>query len=465
MRTRTHRSALLAASLALAACAGTEGRIVPEAEMPAAFTASGEQAQPARWWRSFEDPELDRLVGAALAGNPSLRATWDRLAQARAVALREGAALGPEIDASADASTSWRRPGRDSDSLSLGLAARYEVDLWGRIRAATDAARLDAEAASADRDTAAITLVANLADAWYELVEQRGQLALLQEQIAVNEQVLELVTLRFRQGRAGAADVLRQRQLLEQTRGNTEDVSSRIAVLEHLLAILTGRAPGGLALPARAALQAPPPLPSTGLPSALIQRRPDVRSAYIAVGAANSRLAVAIAEQYPRIDLSASLSTVATAPGDLFSRWLASLAGQIVGPLIDSGRRAAEVERNRAVVSERLNAYEDAVLTALGEVEDALARERRQRDKVASLERQVALADQVIERLRNRYTQGATDYIDVLTALASQQSAARQLLTARRALIGFRIELARALAGGWELSPPPPRVLAEAARR
>jgi len=236
-------------------------------------------------------------------------------------------------------------------------------------------------------------------------------------------------------------------------------------VLEHLLAILTGRAPGGLALPARAALQAPPPLPSTGLPSALIQRRPDVRSAYIAVGAANSRLAVAIAEQYPRIDLSASLSTVATAPGDLFSRWLASLAGQIVGPLIDSGRRAAEVERNRAVVSERLNAYEDAVLTALGEVEDALARERRQRDKVASLERQVALADQVIERLRNRYTQGATDYIDVLTALASQQSAARQLLTARRALIGFRIELARALAGGWELSPPPPRVLAEAARR
>jgi outer membrane protein, multidrug efflux system len=465
VKTKPHRSVLLFAVLALAACAGGEGRIAPEAELPVAFSASAVHALPARWWLSFEDAELDRLVTLALDGNPSLRATWDRLAQARAVARREGAARGPALDASADASTAWRHPGGDGDSFSIGLAASYELDLWGRIRGAVDAARLDAKGAEADLDAAAITLVASLAGAWYELVEQRGQLALLEQQSAVNEQVLELVTLRFRQGRAGAADVLRQRQLAEQTRGSAEDVRSRIAVLEHQIAVLAGRAPGGLSLSVRADLKPLPPLPSTGLPAELIQRRPDVHSAYLAVGAANGRLAAAIAEQYPRIDLSANLSTVASAPGDLFANWLASLAGQIVGPLVDSGRRAAEVERHRALLSERLNAYEDAVLTALAEVEDALVREARQHDKVASLERQVKLADQVIDRLQNRYTQGATDYIDVLTALSSQQSAARQLLTARRELIGFRIDLARALAGGWALPPPPPRTLAEAERR
>ena len=456
------RCAAVCLALLLTACASVTERSGIYTPLPGAFSMAGTSPLTDRWWEMFADTDLDALVDSALRDNLSLRATWDRLAQADAIARRDGAARLPAVNLNSSAELTRGEDIDTSRDYAMGVAASYELDLWGRVRSTAQAAQLDARAAAAALNTAAISLSAEVTGSWFQLVEQRGQLALLQQQATYNEQVEELVTLRFRMGQAQAADVLRQRQLVEQTRGDSEEVRAQIRVLEHQLAVLLGKAPGSMNFAARHTLDALPALPDTGLPLELIERRPDIREAFYTVQAADARVAAAIADRYPRIDLSAGVNSLAASPGDLFSSWLANLAARLAVPLFDAGRRVAEVDRNRAVVSEQLNAYEDTVLLALQDVEDALAREYHQHKKIASLERRLQLADEVILRLRDRYIQGATDYLDILDTLVNQQDLARRLLTARRELLEFRIELARALAGGWDLQRPQPRALVEA---
>jgi len=430
---------------------------------------SGNMMLPDKWWESLNDTHLNRMIETALEDNPSLRATWDRLLQAEAVANREGAPRFPTLNARTDASRSRDNTGRQTDRLTLGLSVAYELDLWGRVRANASAARFDREARQADVHTAAISLSSEIAKAWYALIEQRGQMAVLEKQIAINEQVLKLVTLRFRQGVAAAPDVLRQQQLIEQTRGETKDALSRIQTLTHQLAILLGQPPTSITFPEQTRLQSLPGLPSTGLPVEVLHRRPDVQTEFYNIQAADARIAAAIADRFPRIDLTGSLSTnlsstlaggsFAATPAGLFSSWLATVATQIVAPIIDAGGRAAEVDRNRALLSEALNTYESTILQALREVEDALTQEAQQRKKAASLEKQFQLATEVNDRLRARYIQGASNYLDILDALISQQNLERQILTARRTVIEYRVDLAKALAGSWDMKAPERRQL------
>jgi NodT family efflux transporter outer membrane factor (OMF) lipoprotein len=436
---------------------------------PDSFSHSGQMPLPDKWWEAFDDAILDRMIETALADNFSLLATWDRLRQAEAVAVREGAQRFPNLNANSNASRSRDNEGNQTDRFGLGLSMAYELDLWGRVRANTSAASFEVQASQSDLTVAAITLSAEIAKTWYSLIEQRGQLALLESQISTNEQVLKLVTLRFRQGVAAAADVLRQRQLVEQTRGDTKDVRAQIETLSYQLAILLGQPPKSVDIPDDHELIQLPPLPSTGLPGELIQRRPDVQAIFYQVQAADARVAAAIAERFPRIDLAGALTTnlsstlaggaFARTPAGLFASWIATLSAQIVAPIIDAGARRAEVARTKAVLSEILHNYEATILQAFQEVENSLIRETQQREKTSSLEDQFHLATQVIQRLRARYIHGGTAYLDVLNALSSQQVLERQILTARRTLIDFRVDLAKALAGGWYMTQPEIRQL------
>lgn len=454
----------LAAAVVLA-CASPPD-FPPPVEVPLAFSDSGTGARPDRWWQELADPELSALVEEALAGSPDLAAVWDRLAQARALALREGAALLPAVDTDSGAATTWSdQPdlagaasdgSRRDDDFRLGLAFSWEIDLFGRLRATRDAARRDAQASATEVRAAAVALSGRVADQWYGVVEQARQLAILDAQIRTNEEVLQLVTIRFRTGQSGAADVLRQRQLVEQRRGERAQVEALAEVAEHALAVLLGRPPVEVVLPPAETLPMPGKIPETGLPLELLERRPDVRRAYLDVLASDRRLVAARADRYPRVSLSASPRFTSEELADLLDNWVAAFGANLVAPLVDGGRRRAEVERTRAVVSERIHIYGQVILTSLQEVEDALVQERQQRILVESLETQLALAGQTLERLRDRYVKGGTNYLDVLDALSSQQALERNLVTGRRNLLGFRIDLHRALAGGFALEPPGP---------
>jgi len=453
--------AVLAAALSLVAapsCVRPRPEVRPPVALPKAFSANGEAPLPSRWWTAFGDSELDRLVDEALAGNFSLRTAWDRLDQAKALAAQSGAALRPTVDVGAGASRSAQRSpatGRlYSTDYSLGVLAGYEVDLWGRIGSTHDAARLDVEATADDLHAAAVTLAAEVAATWYLLVEQTSQLALLDDQIATNETYLEIITLKFRRGQVSATDVLQQEQLVESNRGERALVESARCVLEHRLAVLLGRPPGRLTVTVPGDLPSLPPRPHSGLPAEWVRWRPDVRAAEVRVAAADRRVAAAVANQFPRLSLTAGAETSAEKVRALFDNWLATLAADLVAPVFDGGRRRAEVERTRAVLSERLNAYGHAVLVSLEEVEGALTQEAKQTEYVESLEKQLVVSNQATNQTRENYTASGLYFTRYLTTLFAHQRLQRTHLQALRELVHFRIDLYRALAGSWGLARP-----------
>lgn len=455
--TRSRIIAGLALLLTLAGCTTTSHLIIetPPVALPAAFSQQGSMQLSAQWWQDLEDPALRQLIVQALTGNMSLLGARERLLQAEAVARQAGAALSPTLDAQSSASETRTRNDNSSSSTSnllLGLAAGYEIDLWGRLQARQDAALLDVSGSSEDLQTAALSLAAQLATTWYQLAASYSQLELLKQQQEVNTLGLQLIQLRFNAGQIGIADVLQQQQLIESKSGEMARQRAAVSQLEHQLAILTGVSPGMLSLPEQPKLIDLPPLPATGIPLDLLNSRPDIRSSYFAVLAADRRVAVAIADRYPRLSISADLTTSGTA-GELFDNWLESLAANIVGPLIDGGSRQAEVDRTSAAARESLYAYSQTILSAIGEVEDALIQEAEQRKLIASLEVQLDLATKTIRNVRDRYKLGAEDYQRVLTALLSQQALQRNVLTARQQLIDFRISLYRALGGHVPLEP------------
>jgi multidrug efflux system outer membrane protein len=450
-KARCSRTGIATVALLLSSCAGHPPREdLPFEDLPA-FSDSGEVAPLDRWWQSLEDDELSRRIELALAENFTLEAAWERLREAEASVATEAAARRPTLDGTGEAAL---EDGSDIDGRSrvgLGLQASYEVDLWGRVRKAVEAERLRADATALDYRAAAISLSAEVAIAWLQLTEARLQLTLISSQIETNETVLEVLELRFAVGQSGAADVLRQRQLVEATREQAVTVLNRIDVLEHRLAVLEGRPPQDSVV-AGGVPELPPlgAMPEIGLPADVLMRRPDVQSVFLRIEAADRDVASAVRDQYPRIDLLAAVSTVAENPGGLFDAWLGSIGAQLVAPLYDGGRREAEIDRRAAIRGQLLARYGQAVLDALAEVEDALANERRQTERLDRLQTRLDLAERTYAQLRTQYLNGATDFIDVLTALEDQQRIERDLLAARLDRLLFRVALHRAIAGGFE---------------
>ncbi len=444
--------------LLLTGCLPQVSRQAPPLQPQGGFSGSGQEQLPEQWWLTFEDQTLDSLISRALAGNFTLQTAWDRVDRAYAVARKAGAALVPQVDADIGLGTQRSRSNSRTDSsqsYNLGLAASYEVDLWGRIDSITTAAELDAQASTEELQTAALTLSAQVAAAWFQLLEQRGQIEILGQQIRTNEKTLEIISLQFRTGQVGIADVLQQRQVVETQKGELALTSGRAQVRQNQLAILLGISPTHFTQSTTDNLDALPPLPATGLQSDLIENRPDVRAAWLKLQAADKRVAAAVADRFPRLSLTGRASTTSEEIEDLFDDWLASLAANLLTPIIDGGRRRAEVERTESVASEALHQYGQTVLDALLEVEDALTREEKQLEYLISVDRQLELAGQATERIRDRYLNGAEDYQRVLTSLISEQRLQRTRLTAKRELFENRVNLCRALAGGWEMTRKP----------
>jgi NodT family efflux transporter outer membrane factor (OMF) lipoprotein len=431
-------------------------------DVPEGFSQSGPAPMPESWWEVLDDPHLDTLIGKALTDSFSLRTAWYRVQQARAVAEKAGADLAPQLDGTAEVSRTVREPGVGGADRSyttqfeLGLLAGYEVDLWGRIQASADAAGLDVTASAEDLQAAAIMLSAQVARTYYRIVEQTAQIEVLNAQLKTNRDYLDIVTLQFRRGQAPAADVLQQRQLVESTRGDLVLARSSLQVLRHQLAVLLGRAPGSLEAEFPERVPSPPALPDTGIPAAWLRARPDVRAAALRAGAADLRVYAAIANQFPRLTLSARATTSGEDPGDLFDNWAASLAAGLVAPLLDGGLRRAEVRRTEAVLQERLHAYAQHVLEALAEVEDALVQEHRQAQYVRSLEQQLELLEKAVDQTRERYRAGTADFTRYLTTLLSYQRLQRSYLSARRLRMEYRIDLYRALGTSVPLKQPEP---------
>lgn len=418
---------------------------------PQEFSNGGTAELPDKWWLAFNDEQLNAMIDSALQKNMNLQSVWYRLQEAKAVVDRESAAKVPLLDGSAEAEINNRQSEfQQSQRFRVGLYSEYEVDLWGRINSNIEAQQFRARATNEDYQTAAITLSAEIARTWFRLMEAISQLQLAKNQVETNEKMLSLIKVRFGSGQIRGVDILRQVQLLEATREQKINAELNVEVLKHRLAVLLGMQPRREQKYSPSPLPALPPLPETGVPAELIQRRPDVRSAYLLLQTADRELAAAISNQYPRITLSASLSSGAYDVEDLFIDWGRGIAGNLLAPIFRGGELKAEVNRAEAVKQQRLYEYGDAVLTAFREVEDALIQEKKQLQAINSIEEQVKLAVKTIGQLRTEYLNGMSNYLDVLTALDEEQQLRRDLLRAKLMLLEYRIALYRALAGGLD---------------
>jgi NodT family efflux transporter outer membrane factor (OMF) lipoprotein len=446
----------------LCSCIPITERTIAPIDLPANFSIQGEVPPQARWWLDLQDSSLTLLIDQAITDNFSLAIARERIEEARAIARQAGASLLPTLDGQGAAS-SFRNyeTNRTTENYSLGLVASYEIDLWGRLRSQRDAAVLEAMATEADYHTAAISLAGELANTWYLLVEAELQVKLLTQQKETNSKVLELISAQFRSGKVGIADVLQQRQLVETNNGNLAGLRGDIRVLEHQLAILIGLPPGIAGLPQRDLLPILLPLPDTGIPLDVLSERPDVESSFFRLRAADNLVATAIADRYPRLSISADLSTSGERSSDLFNNWFSTLGANLFGPLFDGGLRKAEVARNESIAKQQFYSHGQTILDAIGEVENSLVRENEQLVILGSLEMQLQYATETIQHVANRYRQGAEDYQRVLLALLSQQGLQRDILTSRRQLINFRIALYRAISGRIPLLEPGPAEIAE----
>ena len=395
------------------------------------------------------------MIDEALRTNLQLAGDWQQFRATMAVVKREKSFLWPDIQASAR--TAISRPEPDfagGENLQVGVSAAYEIDLWGRIRSGIEAEEFRAQATYFDFQAAAMSLSAETAITWYQLVSARKQLELINRQIETNEDIVRLIRARFTGGQIRAVDILRQEQLLESTRDQRIIYETNIEVLRNQLAVLLGRPPQNEGRIAGDSLPKLPPLPATGLPLELVRRRPDVRQAYNLVLAADRDMAQAIRNKYPRISLNLEGQMRSNNYSSLFQDWAYTLAGNIVAPLIYGGRLRAEVDRTQALKNQVLYDYGQTVLVSFREVEDALIREQKQKERIEVLEKRLELARKTSEQLRIEFLNGLSDYLDVLLQLDQQQQLQRDMIEARQSLLEIRISLYRALAGDFGYEPP-----------
>jgi len=443
---------ILISTLCLSACAPTISDITAPIPIKKGFSISGSQAIPMQWWLALEDKPLTALIEQALHGNFTLKAMYQRLEQAKIESNQSGSELFPSLNAAFTGQQQYSNTG-DSHPFSLGLTASYEVDLWGRIRANQQAAELSAKATEEELKTAALSLSYELAINWYRLIEQRSQLQLLNQQIQTHQDNVSLLYSRFAGAKSTAADLYQQQQILEASQGEKHSLIAAIQTQEHQLAILVGVMPKAQTFSSTAQLPDLSQQPLTGLTSDLIQRRPDLRAAYYQVQAANQRIASAIADRFPKLSLSANINTNSPNLQSLFNNWIATLAGNLILPIIDGGQRVAIVDKNKAKAKEALNQYAYALQIAIKEVEDALIQEQQQKKYLTSLNTQLQFSQQASKQIHTRYIYGSVDFLRVLSIQLSQQALERKQITAKRQLIEYRLKLYRALAGGWNLSP------------
>jgi NodT family efflux transporter outer membrane factor (OMF) lipoprotein len=416
-----------------------------------------------RWWRHFGDEELASLIEQALANNLDLKRAWARLEQAESFRRAATASLFPTVDASLQAGRSKSGPitmdlgmgdqtikGRASNSFSASLPVSYELDVWGRVRAGVFAAEQDATAVRADVEAASMTIAANITERYLDVIEQRVLAALLEKQIVTNQQMLGLLELRFTTSEAALSDLYQQEQLIIAARAQLALIRGREQVADRQIAVLLGKPPQATVAAQTIRLPEPIPLPANGIPADLLQQRPDLRAAQRRVVAADYRVAQALAARFPTLGLSGSVGFSAPDLGNFFDSLVWNFMGNVTAPLWDGGRRSAEHARTKAVVDESLNAYGQALLNALLEVESILILERQQREYIAQLQTQVTTAQRTVRAAERRFSAGVTpSFLPTLTALRSLQQVEQSLLSAKRQLLSQRVQLYRALGGSW----------------
>jgi NodT family efflux transporter outer membrane factor (OMF) lipoprotein len=444
-------------------------------EAPAGSSREPDQWQPANpgdrtsrgsWWEMFGDPELNKLEEQIAASNQSLRVAEARFREARAAIRFNRASQFPNVSTAPSASYvknsnfSPSFPSQIQQSSKgdfvLPFDLSYELDLWGRVRRSVAAAREEAQASAADYETAKLSLEAELAMDYFELRSADAQKQLLDDTVKAYTDNLQLTMGRFKGGVAPKADVAQAQTQLDTTRVQDTDVSVQRAQFEHAIAILIGKPPAEFTL-ATAPLNHQPPSVPIGLPSELLQRRPDIAAAERRVAEANQQIGIARAAYFPTVTLGGTAGFAGTQGSNWFT-WPSGFWA--VGPalaqtLFDAGRRRATSESAWANYDAAVATYRQTSLTAFQEVEDNVAALRILENEAQQQEQAVMSAKESLQLFTNRYKGGVDTYLQVITAQTIELANERNAIDILRRRLDAAVLLTKALGGGWNASNLP----------
>jgi multidrug efflux system outer membrane protein len=463
---------LLLAAVLLQGCAGARREPVPiDVALPAAHRGAGSgdalrSGAELPWWDTWRDPALTRLVERALERNRDIQFAVARIEETRALLGPAAYAELPQLSVAANTGRerlpqSYRfalPPGTDRDVRLYGTAvsASYELDLWGRLRSLQSAVRADFLASRYARETVAITLVGEVAQTYFDILAARQQLALTRDTLERRRAFLDLTRRRFDGGRASAVEVARAEGNLLGVQSRLPGLEQQLAQLENRLAVLvgTGGDEAGSLVPVAAALPAPPEVPA-GLPSALLERRPDLLAAQQELEAASFRADAQRAALLPTISLTASLGLQSRSLGDLLSGSATTFAlgAGILQPLIDASRNTFLVQAQEARERQALIRYQRVAEQALREVSDALIARSRQAELRDTLAAQVTALARAAALAEARFKAGAAAYFEVLDAQSELLAAQLAENDARRAVLAASVGLYKSL-GGAGTRPP-----------
>jgi NodT family efflux transporter outer membrane factor (OMF) lipoprotein len=445
----------------------------PTTEIPPAYKENAnwkpaqpsDQAQRGNWWEMFQDPQLNALEEKLTVSNQSLRAAVDRFREARDVLRETRSSLFPLVTASVSATQNRQSANRAlrgatsptyySDLILAGDVS-YEADVWGSVRRSVESSRALAQASAADLETIRLSLHAELALDYLTLRGLDAQKQLFDSNVDAFEKALQLTEERFRGGVASREDVDLAATQLEQTRAQDIDITSARDQFEHAVAVLIGQPASSFRLDP-APLPANPPAPSPGLPSELLERRPDIAEAERRVASANEQIGIARAAFFPTV----TLGLVGGFESGRFPNWLTgpsalwSIGASAAETVFDAGRRRAVSDQAIASYDELVADYQQTVLASFQQVEDSLSDLRVLDDEAKTQDAAVAAANRALEQSTNRYKGGLDTYLTVITAqnaaLANERTAV-SLLTRR---LTSTVLLVKALGGGWDVSKLP----------
>ena len=421
--------------------------------LPAA-PADGLERGP--WWQRFGDAGLDALAERVRIDNPGIAVAVANYAQAQALVREQQATLFPAVSLSgANSRSGTRGESNARGTASATVGASWAPDVWGRLRLAVGSAQAQAQASQADLASARLSALGSLASNYFQLREADAELALLAATLEGYERSLAIARNRYEAGIAAQSDVLQAQTLLVNTRADRVAVQRSRDTLEHAIAVLVGAAPASFRLPVAAAPWTPTvPAVPLGVPSTLLQRRPDIAAAERDMAAANAQIGIQRAAYFPSIGLSASLGRSATSVSDLFSAagtlWSFGLSATQV--LFDAGAIAARVEAARASYDAVTASYRRTVLAAFQGVEDQLSATASLAQQEALRREASAAADRTEQQILNRYRAGQVSYTEVVTAQASALNARRTVLQVQVARQVAAVGLIQELGGGWEAS-------------
>jgi NodT family efflux transporter outer membrane factor (OMF) lipoprotein len=458
----------------LAGCAAGPDYVRPQLEAPAQFKemqgwrpAEPRDALPrGSWWTMFGDRELDALMARVDLSNQTLRAAEARFRQSRALADQARAALFPALSANASATRSKSPSLSNQPSFAVGAVNNYnvalntswELDVWGRVRRSVEAGEASWQASAAELEAARLSAYAALAQNYFALRVADATRQVLQDTVAAYERTLELTRNRYAAGVVARVDVVQAEVQWKSAQAQLIDVGVERAQLEHAIALLVGEAPAAFSIE-RAPFAASMPAIPVGLPSELLERRPDIAAAERNAAAANARIGVAQAAFFPTITLSGAAGFRSTDSANLFTTpsrfW--SLGGALAQAVFDGGLREAQKEQAIAVYDEDAATYRQTVLTAFQEVEDNLAALRILEEEARLQDEVVQAARHALELTTNQYKAGIVSYLNVISAqttLLSNERTASSLLGRR---LSASVALVKASGGGWSAESLPRR--------